>query len=411
MALKNYEHCCSTVQALSSLGKIEGVVPLLHGPQPCLFQNQVGSMSCRPAQLLTAGTLINKSEVIFGGEESLKQQVKNIYATYHPRMVVIINTCVPQLIGEDIEGVILELQEELPDLQVAYCNTGFNFPRSMPLGSDAAWAAIVDQLAPAATVSGSVGLVGRTGQDAGNMAAVEMLLKKAGIPTRLFPAAHLDEMARIVEAETIYPIHITPWLTCRALEKRFQIPHTYLEIPCGIEGTSNFLRGIAERLGNERLADLVAAEERRVQPQLDAIRQSFARTPVRMLLVTGPANEVSIGKILAEFGAEVFVVPCMRNAFYRQEKELMQTRYGVTFVEDDFETLGDVIDAIEPTVVSVEFQAQVETVPRFIPTLINMLYLVEYGYDYAIDLGTNFFTTVKQPVFDRWRNLMQVYGG
>ena len=99
MPLKSYEHCCSTIQALASLGKIEGVIPLLHGPQPCLYQNQVGSMSCRPAQLLTAGTLINKSDVVFGGEESLKQQVKNIYKKYKPKMIAIINTCVPQLIA------------------------------------------------------------------------------------------------------------------------------------------------------------------------------------------------------------------------------------------------------------------------------------------------------------------------
>jgi len=78
MALKNYEHCCSTIQALASLGKIEGVIPLLHGPQPCSYQNQVGSMSCRPSQLLTAGTLVNKSDVIFGGEQGLKMQIKNM---------------------------------------------------------------------------------------------------------------------------------------------------------------------------------------------------------------------------------------------------------------------------------------------------------------------------------------------
>ena len=101
MPLKHYEHCCSTIQALASLGKIEGVIPLLHGPQPCSYQNQVGSMSCRPAQLVTAGTLVNKSDVIFGGEEGLKQQVKNLYEKYHPRVIVIINTCIPQLIGED----------------------------------------------------------------------------------------------------------------------------------------------------------------------------------------------------------------------------------------------------------------------------------------------------------------------
>ena len=132
---------------------------------------------------------------------------------------------------------------------------------------------------------------------------------------------------------------------------------------------------------------------------------------MRMLLVTGPANEVSIGKIMAEFGVEVFVVPCMKNKFYKQEKQIMQDRYGVTFIEEDFDTLEDLLDEIKPTAVSCEFQAQVETIQKFVPTIINMMYLCEYGYDYALDLGTNFFKIIKQPVFEKWQSLLAEYGG
>ena len=411
MPLKSYEHCCSTVQALASLGKIQGVIPLLHGPQPCLYQNQVASMTCRPAQLITAGTLINKSNVIFGGEENLKQQVRNVYAKYKPRMIVIISTCVPQLIGEDVEGVITELAEEIPELTVATCKTGFNYPRSMPLGSDSAWATLVDSFKARDKITGSVGIVGRTGQDAGNMAAIDILLKKAGMVTFLFPAPHIDELEKIVCAQTLYPIHITPHLTCKRLKERFGTESHFVEIPVGMEGTSHFFRAVADREKNQRLHDLVDEEEKRVRPEFDLVKTSFAKNRVRMLLVTGPANEVSIGKIMAEFGAEVFVVPAMRNKFYQQEKRIMQERYGVTFIEDDFDTLGDLIAEIKPTVISAEFQAQVETVRTFIPTIINMSYLCEYGYDYALDLGMNFFKTIKQPVYQKWQELMARYGG
>jgi nitrogenase molybdenum-iron protein alpha chain len=411
MALKNYEHGCSTLQALASLGKIEGVVPLLHGPQPCLYQNQVGSMSCRPAQLLTAGTLINKSDVIFGGEENLKQQVRNIYAKYKPACIVIINTCVPQLIGEDVEGIIIELKEEMPDLTVVTLKTGFNYPRSMPRGSDAAWAALIDGFEPRDRVDGMVGIIGRTGQDAGNMAPVDMLLKKAGLKTALFPAPHIDEMRAIVTAEALYPIHITPHLTCKRLKARFGIDSTFIEIPVGLEGTSNFLRGVADRQQCQKLHDVVDEEERRVRPEFERIKAEFARRPTRMLLVTGPANEVSIGKIMAEFGAEVFIVPCMKNPLYKQEKALMQQRYNATFIEEDFETLRDVISEVRPDVVACEFQAQVETAQTFLPTIINMMYLCEYGYDYAVDLGTHFFKNLRQPVYQQWQRYLAQYGG
>ncbi|MCX8043296.1 MAG: nitrogenase component 1 [Desulfobacterota bacterium] len=411
MPLKNYEHCCSTVQALASLGKIEGVIPLLHGPQPCLYQNQVASMSCRPAQLVTAGTLVNKSEVIFGGEASLKQQVKNLYEKYHPKVIVIITTCIPQLIGEDVEGVIAELKKEIPELTVTTCKTGFNYPRSMPLGSDAAWVAVLESFSLQDKIPGAIGIVGRTGQDAGNLAPIEMYFKKAGLTFFSFPTPHIDTMADIVRAERVYPIHITPWLTCKRLSESFSCDVHYLEIPAGIEGTSRFLRGIADREHCQKLHDLVDQEEQRVRPMLDAIRKQFAREKVRMLLVTGPANEVSIGKILAEFGAEVFIVPCMKNKFYQIEKKILQNRYNIRFIEDDFDTLGDLIDEIQPTAVSIEFQAQPETVARFIPTFINMLYLVEYGYDYALDLGTNFFKNMHRPVYETWKNFVRKYGG
>lgn len=411
MPLKHYEHCCSTIQALASLGKIEGVIPLLHGPQPCSYQNQVGSMSCRPAQLVTAGTLVNKSDVIFGGEEGLKQQVRNVYQKYRPKVIVIINTCIPQLIGEDIDGVIVELKQEIPDLRVSTCQTGFNYPRSMPLGSDAAWVAVLDTFDKREKVPGSIGIVGRTGQDAGNLASLEMYFKKAQIPYFVMPTPHIDSMSEIVRAEKYYPIHITPWLTCRRLSENFGGEAEFIEIPAGIQGTSNFLRAVADRCKSQALHDLVDAEEKRVKPDIENIRQRFAREKVRMLMVAGPANEVSVGKIFAEFGAEVFVVPSMKNRFYQQEKKLMQERHGVTFIEEDYDTIGEVIDRVKPTAVSVEFQAQPECVARLVPTFINMLYLCEYGYDYAVDLGTNFFKNMHRPVYDTWRELMRTYGG
>jgi nitrogenase molybdenum-iron protein alpha/beta subunit len=411
MALKNYEHCCSTIQALASLGKVEGVIPLLHAPQPCSYQNQVGSMSCRPSNLLTAGTLVNKSDVIFGGEQGLKMQIINIYKKYKPKIIVVINTCIPQLIGEDLDGVIAELRQEIPELTVTYAKTGFNFPRSMVLGSDVAWGALVETFRHLDKVPGAIGIVGRAGQDAGNLAALEIPLKKAGLHTFVFPAPHIDEMEKIVQAEHLYPIHVTPYLTCKKLDEAYGTETRYLEIPAGIEGTSRFLRGIADYEQCQKLHDIVDEEERRVRPELEKIRTEFSRQKVRMLLVSGPGNEVSIGKIIAEFGVEVFIVPCMRNKFMQQEKKILEDRYGITFIETDFDTVEDLVREIKPNVVQVEFQAQVETVPHFIPTLINMLYLCEYGYDYALDLGKNFFRILHRPVYEKWHTLMKTYGG
>lgn len=413
MPLKCYEHCCSSCIALANLGKIEGVIPILHGPQACTFGNQIGSMFCRPSRLLTVGTTLKKSEVIFGGEENLKQQILNVYQQYKPKIIVIINTCVPQLIGEDVKGVIMEVKEEIPDLKATYCETGFNHPKATPMGNDVSWKAIVDVLDHQAMVQNSVGLLGRAGQDADSLGTLTSLLREAGITTYAFPAGHIDEMAKIVRAEYLCPIQLVPYLTCKRLSERFGAKVKFFEMPVGIEGTSRFLRGVADLTGNQKLQAIVDREEKRAQPRLQVIQEQFAREPVKVLLVTGPSNEISIGKILAEFGAEVVIVPTMRNQFAQQEKDILRDRYGsrVTFHETDYDTVAQLTDLYRPDVIFADFQGRVEVVHRLIPCLINENYLTEYGYDYALDFGEHFFQNLKRPVFDEWRDLMAQYGG
>lgn len=410
MPIKNYEHGCSTTQALATLGKVEGVIPLLHGPQTCMYQNQMSTLYCRPAHLITAGTLVSKSEVIFGGDDSLKEQIRNVHAKYHPKIIVIINTCIPQMNGDDVDGVIIEMERELPDLRIRTLNTGLNYTDALLRGSDESWVAILKALDKTDKDPGSVGLVGRSGQDADNMGAIDTLLRKAGLNTHLFPASHLDEMSQITRAERIYPLHLGSYATCKYMADEFEQDVEFIEIPAGIEGTSNFLRAVADNENCQKLHDLVDEEEARVAPEFEKIRAKFAADKIRMLLVSGPANEMSLGKIIAEFGAEVFVVPSMKDKFYKQERAIMEKRYGVTFIDEDFESLEDLIDDIQPTVVANEWQAETETSARLIPSFCIFFYLADYGYDYAINFGNNFRKVAGKGVWDHWRDMRERYG-
>lgn len=413
MTLKCYEHCCSSCIALVNVGKTEGIIPILHGPQACTFGNQIGSMFCRPSRLLTVGTTLHKSEVIFGGEENLRQQIINVYHQYKPKIILVISTCVPQLIGEDVSGVLAELKNEFPDLKLAYCQTGFNHHFATPRGSDVSWKAVVEVLDPQDKVENSVGLMGRAGQDADSLGVLTSFIREAGIMTYAFPAGHLDEMSKIVKAEYLFPIQLVPYQTCKTLEKRFNSKIEYIEIPVGIKGTSNFLRGVAELTNSQKLRDIVDREEKRVLPRLKKIQERFNLEKPKVLLVTGPSNEITMAKILAEFGAEVMVVPSMRNAFAKQEQKLLKDRYQDRFIirEDDFDTVLQLVDEFSPDAVFCDFQARVEVTPRLIPVLINENYLNEYGYDYALDFGEHFFDTLKRPVFKEWQVMMVQYAG
>ena len=195
--------------------------------------------------------------------------------------------------------------------------------------------------------------------------------------------------------------------------ERFGSRVEFIEMPVGIEGTSRFFRGIADLTGNQQLQAIVDREEKRVLPRLKKIKEQFKNQPTKVLLVTGPSNEISIGKILTEFGAEVVIVPTMRNKFAQREKEILTDRYGsrITFHEEDYDTVARLTGLYKPDVVFADFQGRVEVTHRLIPCLINENYLTEYGYDYALDFGEHFFHNLKKPVFNEWQDLMERYGG
>lgn len=411
MPLKSYEHCCSTMQAMASLGKIEGVLPILHAPQPCIYEIQIGTMCCRPSRLLTMGTLIEQGEIIFGGEDTLIKQIMNVYHTHHPRVIVVLNTCVPQLIGEDIKGIIADLEGELKGCRVTYCDTGFKHPVAMATGNDVCWAAIVDVLEPQQRVDHSVGLLGRSGTDAGAFSSLTTFLRQADIPFFTFPTTHIDTMEKITRAHFLYPIHVVPYLTSEKVAEKSGAPVTYAGIPAGVEGTTRFLRSIADQLKSQQLHDLVDRKEKEITPEWETIKTRFAQNPVRVLHSGGPASEFSMGKIMAELGAEVFIVPTMKNPFARKEREILSSRYGVSFIDDEFDTLNDLLEAYKPDVVFTEFQGQIEVTPHFKPAFINMMYLAEYGYDFALDFGRNFHQSMESPVYRRWEELLKKYKG
>jgi len=120
---------------------------------------------------------------------------------------------------------------------------------------------------------------------------------------------------------------------------------------------------------------------------------------------------MSLGKIVAEFGAEVFVVPSMKDKFYKQERSIMEERYGVTFIDNDFESLDELIDKIQPTVIANEFQAGPESSARLIPSFCIFFYLSDYGYDYALNFGNDFSKVTGRGVWNHWRELNERYGG
>jgi nitrogenase molybdenum-cofactor synthesis protein NifE len=123
--LRRYGMNCKLSGSVTAVGELEGVIPLVHGPKGCVFHQRLTPQRMyRPVYDLEC-TDLREKEVVYGGEERLKEKVWKVYDRYHPSMIVILPTCVAGIIGDDINGVIAELREEIPCKLVVVESEGF----------------------------------------------------------------------------------------------------------------------------------------------------------------------------------------------------------------------------------------------------------------------------------------------
>ena len=132
--------------ALSVVSRIRGAVPLIHGPVGCAFQRKISAF--RPYSLFydLPCTDLRDQNVVFGGEEALKEGLIETYQKYRPELIVIITTCTSDLIGDNIPGVIREVQASgAVGCKIIY-SSGDSVGKAKRVGAQDVFLAIVDQL-------------------------------------------------------------------------------------------------------------------------------------------------------------------------------------------------------------------------------------------------------------------------
>ncbi len=98
---------CAMTGAAACLAGFEGMSVVIHGSSGCYYY---------PTTLLHAplhGTFILENEVIFGSEDRLREVIGEIAGTGN--RIAVITTCIPAILGEDIQSLLAEHEVLLVD--------------------------------------------------------------------------------------------------------------------------------------------------------------------------------------------------------------------------------------------------------------------------------------------------------
>ncbi|WP_337997429.1 nitrogenase iron-molybdenum cofactor biosynthesis protein NifE [Oleispirillum naphthae] len=314
---------CAFDGAQIALLPIADVAHIVHGAIGCAgssWENR-GTRSTGPSLYATGMTTdLTEQDVIMGrGEKRLFHAIKQAISTYDPAAVFVYATCIPALIGDDMEAVCAAAQEAFAKPVVLVDSAGFYGTKQM--GSRIAGEVMVkhvigtrepDPVPAAAARPGikvhDVNLIGEY-NIAGELWHTLPLLDELGIRV----LCTLSGDARYREVQTMHRAEATMVVCARAmvnvarsLEKRWGIPWFEGSF-YGVSDVSAALRSFARLIGDPGLAArteaLIAREEAKAEAALAPWRPRLKGK--RVLLYTGGVKSWSVVSALQDLGIEV----------------------------------------------------------------------------------------------------------
>lgn len=242
---------------------------------------------------------IQEKEVIFGGADRLREQLKNTLEVIKGRLFFVLTGCVTEVIGDDVRAVVNEFKSSGVDIILA--ETG-GFKGNSYFGYDLAlqslFAGYLDKGPD--KVKGRVNVWGITPYlDAfwrGNLEGIRLLLEALDLEVNTFFTFRdsLDAIRQAASAElnivvsSVYGVE-----AARQFEKIHGTPYIILPLPIGPAASDEFLRRVGGTLSisGSRIEDIIQRENREYYNFLEPLTECYNDLDLqRYAVVVGDAN-------------------------------------------------------------------------------------------------------------------------
>jgi nitrogenase molybdenum-iron protein beta chain len=308
---------CSLGGAAGTVTALPGAIPILHSASGCAgnfawTQNggsglQVGGYC---GSLTTPSSNLQENEVVFGGEERLREQITNTLKVMEGDLYVVITGCVPEIIGDDIFAVVNDFRAQGAPIIGAV--TG-GFRGDSYWGYDLVLQALIrDYLEKdLPTVRGKVNLWGVVPYMdpfwRGNLEGARQLLELLGLEVNSFftPADSLEKIKRGGEAElNVVVSNVYGQGAAKLFSELHGTPSITLPLPVGATASEAFLREVGRALGLEEplVEGVIGSEKERYYRILDPLTDCWNDLDLqRYAVVVGDANyAVALTRFLAD---------------------------------------------------------------------------------------------------------------
>ncbi|MET4156270.1 nitrogenase molybdenum-cofactor synthesis protein NifE [Bradyrhizobium sp. JR7.2] len=328
---------CAFDGAKIALQPFTDVAHLVHGPIACegnSWDNRGSASSGSDLWRRSFTTDMSETDVVFGGEKRLYRAVKEITEKYDPQAIFVYQTCVPAMIGDDIDMVCKAASAKFGKPVIPINAPGF--VGSKNLGNKLAGEALLEHVIgtgePDYTTPYDINIIGEYNLS-GELWQVKPLLDELGI--RILSCISGDgkyrEVAYSHRAKAAMMVCSKAMINVASkMRQRYGIPFFEGSF-YGIEDSSDSLRQIARMLIErgapaelmERTQTLIVREETKAWTAIERFKPRFAGK--RVVLITGGVKSWSMVAALQEAGLEIVGTSVKKSTEKDREriKELM----------------------------------------------------------------------------------------
>jgi len=308
---RSFSQClgCATSKAACMTVLIQDGAVISHGPVGCAsclhefaFTYRVnyplrGIERPTPRRIFT--TNLKEKDTVYGGNIKLANTIREVYERTQANAIFVLTTCAAGIIGDDVESVCNEAEEELGIPVVAIFCEGFR-SKVWTTGFDAAYHGIARKLIqkPRARRDDMINVINFWGSDV----FAQWFAPFGAKPNYITPFSTVNGLKCASEAAaTVQACSTLGSYLGAVLEQDFGVPEIPAAPPYGIAQTDRWFRALGKILGKEEIAEKIIAEKKKEYlPKIEALREKLAGKTA--YVTAGAAHGHALLDVLGELG-------------------------------------------------------------------------------------------------------------
>lgn len=308
---RSFSQClgCATSKAACMTVLIQDAAVISHGPVGCAsclhefaFTHRVNYPLRgieRPTPRRIFSTNLKEKDTVYGGNIKLANTIREVYERTHANAIFVLTTCAAGIIGDDVESVCNEAEEELGIPVVAIFCEGFR-SKVWTTGFDAAYHGIARKLIqkPRRRRDDMINVINFWGSDV----FYEWFAPFGAKPNYIIPFSTVNGLKYASEAAaTVQACSTLGSYLGAVLEQDFGVPEIPAAPPYGIAQTDRWFRALGKILGKEEIAEKIIAEKKKEYlPKIEALREKLAGKTA--YVTAGAAHGHALLDVLGELG-------------------------------------------------------------------------------------------------------------